>query len=61
MGDIDGPLFSLVSSFMGSDLFLIMITDDSIGINFNEDKFSYQMVRDRIMVAIYRICRLWPR
>ena len=53
MGDIDGPLFSPVFSFMGSDLFLIMITDDPIGINFDEDKFSYQIIRDRIMVAVY--------
>jgi len=53
MGDIDGPLFSPVFSFMGSDLFLIMITDDLIRINFSKDELPYQMVRDRIMITIY--------
>jgi len=38
---------------MGSNPLGSVITDDPIGINFDEDKFSYQVVRDRIMITIY--------
>ena len=56
---INRPFFSPVSSFMGSNPFLTVITDDPIGINFDEDKFSYQVVRDRIMITIYGNTRIF--
>jgi len=54
MGDINRPFIVPISSLVGSDPFLAVITDDLIGVNFDEDRFSYQIIRDRIMVAVYR-------
>jgi len=59
MSDTDGPFLSPISSLVRSDLFLTMITDDLIGINFSKDEIPYQMVGDRITVAIYGNTRIF--
>lgn len=47
---IYGPLLCTIPSLVPGYLFLVMVTDDLIRVNFSKDELSYQIIRDRITI-----------